>query len=135
MIPHNAVNWGKAGHSRIGVVDVLDILSLVRQPNRVVHNVSSEECKRGIRSNLLYRGIHAILQADWSIAFRVAVWSSWIFVVTGRFSRSVWSAANWFCTVIAGSSLIERINVNVAEMHHLDWKLSAHDWPTGWRLW
>jgi hypothetical protein len=25
--------------------------------------------------------------------------------------------------------------VNVAEMHHLDWRLSAYSWPTGWGLW
>jgi len=62
---------------------------------------------------------------------RIAIWSGRVLVISGSVSRSVRSATDWFSAVIAGSSFIELIHVNVAEMHDLNWSLTTRSWTTG----
>lgn len=134
MVASCSINVWKAGHLAVRIVDILDILSLVGEPDCMINDVASEQCKSGIRSNALNRSIHALFETDRGIASVVSILASRVSIISWCISCGVRPTTNRFCAVVACSGFVEWVNVNIGEMNDLDWSLTADSWTAGGRF-
>lgn len=134
MVTRHGVRLAQSAHARVRIVEVVRHLDVSNHPHGALHHVSCEDCELPLWHEGLDGGVHALLERQRSVAVDVAVRAGGGGIVAWLVSSCVAAAADILSTVPACADRIVQIDVDVANMHHLYWRLATGCGTQGRRL-
>lgn len=98
------------------------------KPNSSLNNITSEDRESSIRNQALNRSIHTLLKRQRRITIMIPILPSRIIRHTGLIISRIRPAANILRAIIAGTSLITQINMDIRDVDDLNWRFSTRRW-------